>query len=61
MTAGEISAPEVRRDIDERSNTLCEAGSLVYETVLLTSGGIDCPSSSAAGWSRSAAATFAWR
>jgi diguanylate cyclase (GGDEF)-like protein/PAS domain S-box-containing protein len=43
MTADEISAPEVRRDIDERSNTLREADSLVYETVLLTSGGHRLP------------------
>jgi diguanylate cyclase (GGDEF)-like protein/PAS domain S-box-containing protein len=43
MTAGEIAAPEVRRDIETRSRTLREAGSLVYETALLTSEGCRLP------------------
>ncbi len=43
MTAGEIAAPEVRRDIETRSRTLREVDGLVYDTVLLTSGGCRLP------------------
>ena len=44
MTADEIGAPELRRDIEKRSQTLREAGGLVYETALVTSTGHRLPS-----------------
>ncbi len=43
MTAEDVFAPEVRRHAQERSQALREAGSLVFETVYITSDGQRMP------------------
>lgn len=43
MSADEVHAPEARRNVQERSQALREAGSLVYETVYITSDGQRMP------------------
>jgi len=43
MSADEVHAPEARRHVKERSQALREAGSLVFETVYITSDGRRAP------------------
>ena len=43
MSADEVHAPEARRNVQERSQALREAGSLVFETVYITSDGQRMP------------------
>ena len=48
MSADEVHAPEARRNVQERSQALREAGSLVFETVYITSDGQRMPIESSA-------------
>ncbi|MCX6374375.1 MAG: sensor domain-containing diguanylate cyclase [Actinobacteria bacterium] len=43
MTAEDVHAPEARRNVQERSQALREAGSLVFETVYITGDGRRLP------------------
>jgi PAS domain S-box-containing protein len=43
MTAEDVHAPEARRTVQERSLALRDAGSLVFETVYITSDGLRMP------------------